>query len=203
MIQHDRHLELLHALYVRPEHWPVASSSRIRFELESDRRLLDLCRMTWRRWPLTAFYGRAHHGDKMMLDTAKLLPTVVGQSVGVENALENAFDAWIASVDNPVLLYLRRYDDARLGRTRSTRKPNALEREALKDIDRPDLRLLHIPFDVLPFVQTLMYLQKTHAPDFIIRAEKPSGKPVVLGFYSREGEIFALDVTIIVVQRKD
>jgi hypothetical protein len=187
-----RHDVLLTALY-RGDSEMVRPKNPLRFQLERERRLLDLCRLLWGLWPSAAIYGRAHFGDAMSLETAARLPEAHA-AADIEAALAQSFDLWISSVESPVLAALRCYDDARAGRARGTRQPSSGERALLAGIIPNDFQLFDSRIDVIPFSRTLEYYGKLHAPDTVIRGLFPDERAVTLAFYRREGKVVAADV---------
>jgi hypothetical protein len=124
------------------------------------------------------------------------IPTLLNRSKNIEQAIEFAFDLWLNELEDTVFKDLKNYDDARHGRSQGTREPSANERIALDDILTTDFRIMESDYDIIAFGRTLSYYGELHAPDCLIRSLRPTqyGNSV-FAFYTREGKIYAANVT--------
>jgi len=195
-----RHEELMEAFYRRPQVPPVAPALQERFRLESERRILDLCRILWKRWPLAALYGRALYGDAMSFGTAAHFPEVRRRARNVDSAVALAFGQWIDSVGDSMLAGLKQYDEARSGRGGGARAATRREKLLLLRAGLGACRLLEFDFNVLSLARTLEHYGNLHAPDAFICGLLPGSERQVLAFSSREGQVFAADVTSLLVR---
>ncbi|WP_437570827.1 hypothetical protein [Sorangium sp. So ce542] len=187
----DRYDAVLRALYDVTAPPPAEPDRRVRFEIERDRRILDVARLLSAGWPRTCYFERARTGDELIFGVAALIPELRHSAPTIRHAVEQAAHAWIERRGDRLSRALFSFEHARSGGERCTRPPTETELGELRARGVTEARVLDVDFDLLAFIGSLDFLSARSAPATFVRDLKPTGGPQAVAFYARGGRVVA------------
>ncbi|HSW49884.1 MAG TPA: hypothetical protein VLH09_06890 [Bryobacteraceae bacterium] len=187
----EDHDGVLLALYERrPPPIPLGELQRRRWQFECDRRMLDVARLLWKRWPLTSLVGEALD-EEYAIHITRQIPALSPLARDLPDAVRLGLARWAAEMDHPFLEELRRLESAKAGDFEPTREARPDEAAAL---GRP-ARILEVSCNILAAEKILSHYARVHAPRSLIRNFTATPGPRRIAFYDRGAKRYLSDIS--------
>ncbi len=186
---------LLSGFYVcKPPQW-LSDSLVEDFEVESDRRIMDITSQLWRYWPLGSQYALAKYGDEFALGVAAGFLSERASTCTVWESIRLSLLEWLDSRGDLLLDGIFRYESRMISKA-GDYYDGPLKNRIIKLVNLPEcFALEHYSFDVVSFVKLLGFYHTSHAPLYIWRKCLAIHKPLTLVSYTRNGKVYIQDVT--------
>lgn len=190
------HDHLLISLYEIEAPAPVGVRNVDHFELDRERRILEVCSSLHKYWPITTGVGLAHFGDEYYFGIASQLQHAVGTHKTFEGALSRAQAIFIQNHPQPFVEGLKLYEDAVMGEYQFASEPPSFLQKMLADQLPLTFYIIELKFNPFNLVPVLKYYLGAKSPQRFIR--EMTSEPIhkeFLAVYDRAGNHKAVSVT--------
>lgn len=189
---------ILEAFYSR-EISPAVTPDPVRFEIEKERRLLDISSYLFKFSPLSMSFGRAVRGDDFLLDIYYEVGACAPHHIDMHAAAIASLRTVVERATDSRQSALLYYDGARRSQEWATTQPSRSEGEKLDKAGIVGARLLSMPFRFGDFARMVERCTNAHGPDSLLRSLDLEPGLQVFAYYRRTN-LVAADVTLLLGQ---
>jgi hypothetical protein len=163
-----------------------------RAQAEIERRLLDVCKLLWRNWPLAVLAAKARIGDRLLIDIFEALPSVSAKAPDVLAGIRLLLLKTLKSHSEcGLLVQLFKFDELSNGSAFSKYDQIWL---ALEENEMTECRVSRFDLRILELVALLKRYHAAGAPDCVIGALPVVRVPQSVAFFVRGGRFYAREL---------